>query len=373
MEAPDNEDFVGDIWRLKRAIRDENRAGVTELLARKPYLRTATEGSEIGPLEIAGRESNPNFLRWLLEQGLPVDYLCGGASTGLSATLSSGPVENVHVLLDFRPNPNLGRALVSLLNRDCPDSEMIGVLDRLIAVGGDLNLAYSLFGVQNEHFTVLDMCKRSESLYKALRDRGALHFKELESGVAISQASAAPTLLESLTRVHGESDERLTVRHAVEFPNIELRVVRPSADRNTYRIFSVGASSVGETEIYADVSPELFESFDKHAQSWTVKWLWKLATYPAKSGKAFGDEVLAFVRNGEPARQLASGVPFEAWMLAADGQATAGTETIQLRRCVPVFSEEADFEKSKGSVEFAQLFDRMKVSNLIVADRPRAV
>lgn len=391
---PENEDMRLN-WAISAALDSGNITDARRLFNQNPHKKHDREYLERRLMSCAGRE-HIHVVEMLLDEfGLDVNTTSGiEKSTPLGNAIYGNQLEMMRFLLARGADPDIGRPIISAINRKNrhPEEYALEFVKLLVEHGCDVNQQFVFMGEKGHLFTALDWAGEDSLIGKYLRRHGAKTIEELrrESGQPVTsrttkkkKASATPaeTVTAYFTKHFGPVAKQSFIEIVPVDPAIVVHVVPPSAGRQPLTLFTTGMSEEPmtvpdgqETWRYGELFIQLpgdwkYRDIGNREWDWPVHWLRRIAKYPHQQDTWLGDGVTVIDSNDPPER-LAPNVRFTSFLLMAEKDvSTSDGRLIQLYRLTPLYPEERALERREGIAALLQAFDREDVPFIVDPNR----
>ncbi|TWU31704.1 Suppressor of fused protein (SUFU) [Novipirellula aureliae] len=326
----------------------------------------------------AAKQSSPDILRWLAENGWDINHFDGHFSV-LSWAILRGKHENAKCLLELGADPNLDCPLFSVAGSKKYTDDPIPLAKLLLDYGADINHLFVTNNDQVPDQTALDRAEELgvDELSAFLRSNGALRAGELSdtdaaSTEAVSTDGDKEVVSRHLAKTYAPVDPSAYTQ-IVSPTQIAVRVLRDD-EAGLAMLFTEGLSQhelnvpngkegfrFAELLLYVPLSmiDKNYTGLDPE-KTWPVQWMFKIANYTVESGDWLGDSVTSFA--DEQLQPLGPGTRFTAWMLALstndDHRIPFGSKgEIRMYQLFPLYSEEYQLFKMEG---FGALYERLE-------------
>jgi uncharacterized protein len=365
--------------QMGAAIEKKDAASLAETLRANPGI--LQQGKVILLLKYAAGKDDPALVSLLVEHGADVntpesDSMPEGA---IYTAAMNGAARTVEWLLSHRARIN---QVVDGVTRCLPLAVAIRqghleVVKLLVEHGADVN---AVWAGQNALSTALTY--KQEAIANYLREKGAREPAQLGE---TPPKTDEPTAIVRHIEEHLGKPEPLVLREIVPGePSIALHVVRL---RHKLALVTEGMSSRpmkvprgGEAYRFAELVmylpakwPLTEEALRDPNHFWPVEWLRKIARYPHDHKTWLGGKV-AVIANGEPPEPLAPATKMTCLLVVAGGGdfgrlALPDGRQIVFYEVFPLYTEERDLEKDKGTEALLQLFEKNRIKPIVDMDR----
>jgi hypothetical protein len=376
--------------RFGRAVSSGDLETVRQLLQMHPEL--ATKDRLDYHLRRTSGDNNVAMMSLLVDLGADInapDETSGDPEGCINQAADCGAVDAVRWLLDRGAKIN---HTVNSVARCFPLSGAsfgghLEVVKLLVENGADINATWNK---QNALCFAIMYGKKDVEAY--LRSKGARTPAEIQ-GKAAPKAAAPKAAAENneslliahITEYYG-APEPLALREIVPCdPSIAIHVVQMSGGK---ALITVGMSSKpmtvpeGSEELqYAELMIYLPDNWPLDEASlrnpnnyWPIEWLRRIAMYPHQNHTWLGGNSVVFA-NDEPPKPLAANTRLtcflaltsdddEGRMVRADGS------QVVFYSLYPLYTEERDFEKTKGTIKLLELFQKHGIGTVVDLRRP---
>jgi len=287
-------------------------------------------------------------------------------------------------LLSRRADPNLGRALISAINRE-PEELGLKFVILLVEYGADVNLVFPWFDSEKVTFTPLTwaIANGKTTIVEFLRAHGAVVPEKPAADKAVPR-----NLAEEVVDYFQEHFGRVRPVELIEIvpvgQPIAVHCVPSDESRNHITLFTTGLSDQemiapkgSEDYRFAELFIQLPESWplDEEALSdvntgWPIHWLRKIAKYPHLNKTWLGGPA-TIIANEDPPNPLAPNMRFTCWLLLAEKCLTSRDgRRIQFYRLMPLYTEERELEMKQGIAALLRAFDEESVPFVVDLQRP---
>ena len=340
----------------------------------------------------AAMAKKPEIIRWLLDNGVDVNWCPKDAATALVLAIfacddDEKMFETVEYLLTRGANPNLGRPLISALN--CHrDTLKLPLLKLLVKYGANVNRMYDLNGDPNNLFSALDWASGKCADY--LKSVGAKTAVELSGKIPQTKSNAvnspADEVVDFFTQDIGPVNVKSLTEIVPDETPITIHVIPATKERKFVTLFTTGLSAKAmhvPDELqdckhfeYAELFIQLpgdwkYDRLEDPQFSWPVHQLRWLGKYPHLNDTWLGAPMTVVSR--DPVEPLAPGLKFDSLLLIPEKQFvnTAG-RTVQLYRLIPLYPEERELELQQGIAALMRALDRVSTPFIVDLKRKNA-
>ena len=328
----------------------------------------------------AAKHSSPEAVRALVELGADIDAQDANGDSGLCWAVMSDRLDVVRVLLESGADPNRGCPIFNVACQDLNDP--IAMAKLLLAHNADINRPFLVEGLPPRNVLSEAMAEEKAELVKFLKSRGA---KLPAAARGDTKAAADDTtgdyradILRHFRKRYGQPERRSLgeIVPSSEFP-VAIHYIPPKASRTESGVLFTtglsrfempvpqGAKANRRGELMVELGrcwPPLQKALKDPRWAWPVRWLRKIAAYPATAETWLGTRFTVLTEH-EPPRPLGPGTKFTAWLLTAlqDKDSVVrckdGTK-IQIYQLFPLFTEEYRYERKHGIEPLLSLFCR---------------
>lgn len=359
-----------------------NVAVVRRLLHDKPHLAHVETFLSPSWLHDAAKSGIVEMIKVFLDLGLDINKVDHPAETSaLVCAINKGHVRAVRYLLSRGADPNIGRPLISAINRDEP-SCALELVKLLVDHGADLNRFFPWFGDESFGFTPLTFAEAhgKTEIAEYLRSKGAV--------LPPPQPKKVPANREQEIVVHFEKQfgpvRPAALREIVPsgLP-VAIHVIPPTENHQQLTLFTTGMSEhamdvpercddyrYAELVIHLPADwPLTKKSLGDPKYNWPFRWLQETARYPRENQTWLGGPFTIIA--SDPPQRLAPNTKLAAMMLAAKSEMhCADGRLIQLYTLVPLYPEERELEIKKDLPTLMRALDRHDISDVVDLNRP---
>lgn len=324
-----------------------NEVDVVRLLIEKgAHLVAPVEGSnEEDVLTVAVDYGSDNVIRWCLQQGVRLNRRIRGMirCDSMIAAVTKGRLDIVRLL---------------------------------VAHGADFNAVW----IDMNALSYAMMYNRRE-IVDYLRSVGAKEPREL---MAVKEPSQPQGMLAHFEKHLGKSRDLALTEVAGGTPPLAIHAIDTA---ESIVLFTVGMSdrpmSVpkgAEEYRYAELMihlpknwPLTPESLGEKRHAWPINWLRRIARHPFDHQTWLGGKTCV-IANGEPPKPLAPYTKLSCLFLLAESGEFGRSTLPDGRRVVvysiyPIFTEERDLERSKGTAHLLRLFEQNAIDTIVNVNR----
>lgn len=330
---------------------------------------------------VAAETRNPAVVQAMLDIGFNIDAADMPQERSVLVTaIEELDSTMVRFLLSKGANPNVGRPLVTAMNRDDNDLAL-SFVKLLVEHGADVNKLYELYGDKDDLFTALDWAT-DPSIIEYLKQHGAKHAAEIIGARAQQpksgkQRSLAEQVVAYFEENFGPVNKRAQIEIVPSGTPISIHAIEPKGKRRHLTLFTTGLSSKemvvprGEEDYaLAEIFMQLpgswnYQDMSQANTGWPCHWLRRMAQYPEKHQTWLGGP-FTIVANEDPPEPLAPNTKFTSLLLLAEKsfQSDDGRK-VQLYRMSPLYTEERDLEIREGAAALMRAFDRQSVPFIV--------
>jgi len=332
------------------------------------------------PLCAAAKGRAFDAARFLLQKGADVNAFRGDSFCPLAAASSGGSVEMVRLLLQHGAEVNVGGGKFPTPLTEAAGEGHLEVVRLLLQHGADPNVVFGTmeYGDPPRNALLQAVVFGHSEVAKLLRAHGAV----LPAG---SENVFGDSIVEHLQKHLGTpsplslhetvpSDPAITV-YAVPLDWCVALVTSGMSERAMTVPNGGKAYCYAELVIYLPTDwPLTLTALRDSKNSWPIDWLRRIARYPHENHTWLGGPATV-ISNDEPPKPFAANTKLSCllavtedsefgWLELADGR------KVSFYTLFPLYTEERDMEKLKGTAHILKLFEQYEIPKAVDVKRP---
>jgi hypothetical protein len=350
------------------AVHAGDVAEARRLLAEHPdLLKRDANGSW---LHHASRHDNVAMVEMLVDAGLSVDTpRLKDPDTPLSDAARRGCIQVARWLLDHGADPDGGGPIIgAVISGDLP------MIRLLLDYGADINSCYG--SPQQNALTTANIYGKDE-IARYLKDHGAV-----KPGTDLPPQQQSADLVAHVERAIGPVSNLAIAEVVAGIVSVTVHVI-PAAGRDRITLFTTGMGSrpmkapegaQRYSELLIHLPPDwplTKDALKDRNNYWPVEWLRRLANYPHEHDAWLGAEFV--VSNGDPPAPFAPKTALCAILLLSspylDKFESHDGRVVTFYELIPLYKEERDFHRIKGTEQLLELFESHGVSEIVDMNR----
>ncbi len=372
----------GIIRPISKAIRTGDIAAVRELFRNHPEYKEYQTVLTVSWLHDAAFHGQIEIVQMLLEMGADINK--GGEANPLIESIRQGNVAMADYLLAHGADPNLGRTLISAINRESEDVAL-QLVKLLVEHGADFDRVFPWFNDETLTFTPLTwaIANGKTTIADYLRSKGAAEPERKPAIAAAEPKNLSDEILAYFTEHFGPVQLQSLIEIVPSDPPVAIHVVPASSDSRDITLFTTGMSERALTtpqgaddfrfaELFIQLPGDWPLGRDSLADpnfGWPIHWLRSTAKYPHQQGTWLGGPA-TIIANGEPPAPLAPNTQFTSLLLLAENEfVSRDGRKIVLYRMSPLSTEERDLELREGIAALMRAFDASSVPFVVDLNR----